>query len=79
MCFVAFIRDTSPSFVETLIEKYFDQRGYGLTPDSVKAYCKPGKVLFLPDGLDEFPPVMRNCIVDSFAEFCLTSIRPLHL
>lgn len=60
---------SSPSTVEKILAFYCDMTGSGLSLETIKAFCKAKKALFLLDGLDEIEELQRNVVVHSFADF----------
>ena len=53
--------------VEDILKDYFAPNG--LTVDTIKAYCKAGKAIFLIDGLDEMDTKNRELVVNALAQF----------
>jgi len=59
----------SPSTAEKILAFYCERTGSGLHLETIKAFCKAKKALFLLDGLDEIEESQRNVVVHSFADF----------
>jgi formylglycine-generating enzyme required for sulfatase activity/RecA/RadA recombinase len=54
---------------ERLLGDYFRRTGCGLDLETVMAFCRAGKALFLVDGLDEIDRGLRDVIAQAFADF----------
>jgi hypothetical protein len=52
---------------EDILKDYFVPTG--LTIDTIKAYCKAGKAIFLVDGLDEIDSGNRESVIKALAQF----------
>ncbi len=60
-------KETNAIAAEDILKDYFEPNG--LTLDTIKAYCKTGKAIFLIDGLDEMDSGNRERVVNALAQF----------
>ena len=52
---------------ESILKDYLGPNGLAI--DTIKAYCKAGKVIFLTDGLDEVDSKNRGLVINALAQF----------